>query len=140
MPVRIRAGTPAINPSVCALSLQEKLTGKSVTVYEADTRDYSALMRVFESEAVTDPIDTVVHLAGLKAVGESVEQPHRESVCSYSWLFQTCLFLSMLQVTLGAETLTSCLEQSTTTTTLLAASILLVPWLRLAARSLFSRR
>ena len=54
------------------------LTGKNIKVYEADTRDFSALIRIFESESQTKPIHSVIHLAGLKAVGESVAKPHRE--------------------------------------------------------------
>lgn len=58
---------------------QEMLTGKRVKVYEADTRDYEAMMGVFAKEKATGkPIHSVVHLAGLKAVGESVAKPHSE--------------------------------------------------------------
>ncbi len=51
----------------------EKITGKKVRFYKADLRDRVALSMVFEKEA----IEAVLHLAGLKAVGESVAQAHR---------------------------------------------------------------
>lgn len=49
----------------------EKISGKSFKFYEADLLDKEALDKVFEENA----IDSVVHFAGLKAVGESVEKP-----------------------------------------------------------------
>jgi len=51
----------------------EELTGKKVTLVEGDIRNREALTRLFE----TQKIDAVIHFAGLKAVGESVEQPLR---------------------------------------------------------------
>lgn len=47
------------------------ITGKNVIFYEADIRDYGAMGRVFEAEKP----ELVIHFAGLKAVGESVEKP-----------------------------------------------------------------
>ncbi len=49
----------------------EEITGKHVKFYEADLLDYQALMIVFAIEN----IEGVIHFAGLKAVGESVEKP-----------------------------------------------------------------
>jgi UDP-glucose 4-epimerase len=49
----------------------EKLTGKSIPLIEGDIRNASDLQKVFDSYK----IDSVVHFAGLKAVGESVEKP-----------------------------------------------------------------
>ena len=49
----------------------EQITGKSVTFYRADMRDAAALQNIFTEQK----IDAVVHFAGLKAVGESVEKP-----------------------------------------------------------------
>jgi UDP-glucose 4-epimerase len=49
----------------------QKLAGKSLTFYQVDIRDHSALRKVFASEAV----DAVIHFAALKAVGESVAKP-----------------------------------------------------------------
>lgn len=47
------------------------ITGREVPCIEADIRDESAMNRALESH----PIRAVIHLAGLKAVGESVERP-----------------------------------------------------------------
>ncbi|MCR4644937.1 MAG: UDP-glucose 4-epimerase GalE [Oscillospiraceae bacterium] len=49
----------------------EQITGKSVTFCKADMRDEDAVRAVFAAH----PIDAVVHFAGLKAVGESVQKP-----------------------------------------------------------------
>ena len=49
----------------------ERITGKTLTFYEADMRDADALARLFSEQE----IDAVVHFAGLKAVGESVAKP-----------------------------------------------------------------
>ena len=49
----------------------EELTGKKVSFYEVDLLDEAALNAVFDKEK----IDSVIHFAGLKAVGESVYKP-----------------------------------------------------------------
>lgn len=51
----------------------EKLSGKQVTFYEYDLCDLEKTREVFQKEN----IDAVIHLAGLKAVGESVSIPLR---------------------------------------------------------------
>jgi len=61
------------NSSPKSIERVQELTGRKLSVHEADTRDADALRRVFDSEVT---ISSVVHLAGLKAVGESVEKPH----------------------------------------------------------------
>ncbi len=48
-----------------------EITGKQVTFYEKDMLDAEALEEIFSKES----IDCVIHFAGLKAVGESVEKP-----------------------------------------------------------------
>ena len=48
-----------------------QITGKPVKCYEADAADPAALERIFRENA----IDSVIHFAGLKAVGESVRLP-----------------------------------------------------------------
>ena len=48
-----------------------KITGKSFVFYKADLLDEAAVEQVFEE----NKIDAVIHFAGLKAVGESVEKP-----------------------------------------------------------------
>ena len=59
------------NSSEKSLERVEKITGKSVKFYKADILDRDALNKVFDSEK----IDSVIHFAGLKAVGESVAKP-----------------------------------------------------------------
>ena len=54
-----------------AIQRIEKITGKSVTFYKADMRDESAVRKLFQEQKIS----AVVHFAGLKAVGESVEKP-----------------------------------------------------------------
>ena len=49
----------------------ERITGTRPIAYEADVRDTEAMRQVFSE----NEIDVVIHLAGLKAVGESVEKP-----------------------------------------------------------------
>ncbi len=49
----------------------EKITGRSVKTYEVDIQDKTALEAVFRE----NKLDAVIHFAGLKAVGESVEKP-----------------------------------------------------------------
>ncbi|MBD5143429.1 MAG: UDP-glucose 4-epimerase GalE [Ruminococcus sp.] len=49
----------------------EKITGKQIGFYRADMRDEEAVRTIFTEQE----IDSVVHFAGLKAVGESVEKP-----------------------------------------------------------------
>ncbi len=59
------------NASRESLKRVEKLAGKSLQFHELNVCDGNRLDQVF-SEA---PIDCVIHFAGLKAVGESVEKP-----------------------------------------------------------------
>ena len=59
------------NSSLEALKRVEKIIGKSIKFEKGDIRDKSALEKLFN----TYSIDSVIHFAGLKAVGESVEQP-----------------------------------------------------------------
>lgn len=60
-----------INSSEESLERVEKITGKSVTFYQGDLLDRRAITQVFKNHV----IDSVIHFAGLKAVGESVEKP-----------------------------------------------------------------
>lgn len=59
------------NSSHEALRRVERITGKTVSFYKADVRDAATLTTIFEVEKP----QAVVHFAGLKAVGESVERP-----------------------------------------------------------------
>lgn len=49
----------------------ETITGKSVIFYEGDVRDENLLNSIFEKHN----IDSVIHFAGYKAVGESTKKP-----------------------------------------------------------------
>ncbi len=54
-----------------AVKRVEEITGKKVTFYEADLLDPDAISAIFDKHQ----IDSVIHFAGYKAVGESVEKP-----------------------------------------------------------------
>ena len=59
------------NSSAEALRRVERITGKSLVFYKADVQDKEALSGIFKAHK----IDCVIHFAGMKAVGESVEKP-----------------------------------------------------------------
>ena len=59
------------NSSPISLDRVAEITGKKPVFYEADIRDREAMNEIFENEK----IDSVIHFAGLKAVGESVQKP-----------------------------------------------------------------
>lgn len=59
------------NSSPESIRRVEKITGKSVKTYELDIKDNAKLAEVFRE----NKIDAVIHFAGLKAVGESVQKP-----------------------------------------------------------------
>lgn len=59
------------NSKVEALHRVQQITGKHLNFYQADIRDKTALSELFGKET----IDTVMHFAGLKAVGESCREP-----------------------------------------------------------------
>ena len=63
-----------VNSSPRALERIREITGKSFRFYEVDLCDRAALERVFRENP---DIDSAIHFAGLKAVGESVAQPVR---------------------------------------------------------------
>ncbi|MDY6915973.1 MAG: UDP-glucose 4-epimerase GalE [Candidatus Cloacimonadota bacterium] len=55
------------------LSRISNITGQKPKFYQDDIRNSAALYKIFQENS----IDAVIHFAGLKAVGESVEQPLR---------------------------------------------------------------
>ena len=59
------------NSSTIALDRVAKITGQKITFIKGDVRDAKALDKVFHQH----DIYAVIHFAGLKAVGESVEKP-----------------------------------------------------------------
>ncbi len=60
------------NSKLCVLDRIEKITGKKPTFIKCDLCDKDALSDIFDKYP---EIDAVIHFAGLKAVGESVEKP-----------------------------------------------------------------
>jgi len=60
-----------INSNKKSLERVQKITGKPVKFYKADILDRDTLNKIFDAEK----IDSVIHFAGLKAVGESVAKP-----------------------------------------------------------------
>src|SRR4051794_37824361 len=62
-----------VNSSPRSLERVAEILGRPVEAYELDIRDKAGLERLLAK----GDIDSVIHLAGLKAVGESVEQPER---------------------------------------------------------------
>jgi len=59
------------NSSPESIKRVEKITGKSVKLYELDIKDNAKLVEIFKE----NKIDAVIHFAGLKAVGESIDKP-----------------------------------------------------------------
>lgn len=59
------------NSSEKSLERVEELTGKKVTFYKGDILDRDILNEIFQKEK----IESCIHFAGLKAVGESVAKP-----------------------------------------------------------------
>ncbi|MCD7956197.1 MAG: UDP-glucose 4-epimerase GalE [Lachnospiraceae bacterium] len=59
------------NSNEKAIGRVEQITGKKIAFYNADMLDRDAVNAIFEKES----IDSVIHFAGYKAVGESVRKP-----------------------------------------------------------------
>ncbi len=62
-----------VNSQPEAIRRVEEIVGRPVKAYEADVCDHDAMERIFTENT----FDAVVHFAGLKAVGESVQIPLR---------------------------------------------------------------
>ncbi len=62
-----------VNSKLESLKRVQEITGKTLAFHQIDLRDRAALAEVFAKA----PIDAVMHFAGLKAVGESCQQPLR---------------------------------------------------------------
>ena len=60
-----------VNSSRDVIPKIEKITGKRVDFFEIDVTEYEKTKKLFEIYK----FDGVIHFAGLKAVGESVEKP-----------------------------------------------------------------
>jgi len=57
------------NASIEAIKRVEQITGRSITFIKGDIRDETTLIKALKG------CESVIHFAGLKAVGESVEKP-----------------------------------------------------------------
>lgn len=60
-----------VNSKIETLGKLKKITGKDIAFYQIDVTDEARLEEVFKQAR----IDGIIHFAGLKAVGESVEKP-----------------------------------------------------------------
>ncbi|MCU1419401.1 MAG: galE [Mycetocola sp.] len=61
-----------VNSNVESVRRVEDITGRKLTLHIGDLTDAAQVEKVFAHE----PIDAVVHFAGLKSVAESVSKPH----------------------------------------------------------------
>lgn len=59
------------NSKIEVLDRLEKITGKRCKFYQVDLLDKERLKEIFQKESITD----IIHFAGYKAVGESVDKP-----------------------------------------------------------------
>ncbi|MCK0438781.1 UDP-glucose 4-epimerase GalE [Gordonia alkaliphila] len=59
------------NAKVAVIGRLEELAGQAIPYHRVDLTDRAATAAVFDAE----PVDSVIHFAGFKAVGESVAQP-----------------------------------------------------------------
>ncbi len=59
------------NSSAQIMPRLKEITSKDITFYQGDIRDRAMLQKIFAEQE----IETVMHFAGLKAVGESVAEP-----------------------------------------------------------------
>lgn len=59
------------NSKISTVDRIAQITGKKPIFYQLDIRDFDGTCQVFEE----NKIDAVIHFAGLKAVGESVQKP-----------------------------------------------------------------
>lgn len=79
-----------VNSKIETVDNIEKITGKKVVFYEVDATDESKIEDIFKNHK----IDGVIHFAGFKAVGESVEKPlkyYSNNLISTMVLSKNCL-------------------------------------------------
>lgn len=83
------------NASAVAIDRIQAIAGRSLTFYQIDVCDQTALADVFTRH----PIDAVIHFAGLKAVGESVAIPLRYYRNNLDSTLSLCAVMEQYQVT-----------------------------------------
>lgn len=59
------------NSQAATIDIIRKITGKDIIFYKVDVTDEVEVVKIFENHS----IDGVIHFAGFKVVGESVEKP-----------------------------------------------------------------
>ena len=75
------------NSSLEAVNRVENIINKNITFIQGDIRDKNLLQKIFSE----NKIDSVIHFAGLKAVGESVANPleyYENNVCGSNTLLE----------------------------------------------------
>ena len=88
------------NASVKALRRVERIAGKSLTFAKGDIRDAATLAKAMVG------CDAVIHFAGLKAVGESVEKPleyYDNNVCGTVTLLKTMQALGIKTIVFSSS-------------------------------------
>lgn len=78
------------NSKICVLDRIEKIAGKRPKFYKADLLNYDECEKIFAE----NDIESVIHFAGLKAVGESVEQPLRYYHNNLTGTLNLCALMS----------------------------------------------
>lgn len=78
-----------------SLNRVKQITGKYFFVYEVDLLDVESLRKVFKE----NKIDSVIHFAALKAVGESVELPMKYYENNISGTINLCKVMQEFNVT-----------------------------------------
>ncbi|HEX6734055.1 MAG TPA: UDP-glucose 4-epimerase GalE [Azonexus sp.] len=90
------------NSSPKVLERIERISGRRPQLVEGDIRDRKLLGQLF----ATHPLQAVVHFAGLKAVGESVEQPLRyydNNVAGSACLFEAMAAAGVFQLVFSSS-------------------------------------
>jgi len=90
------------NSSPVVVDRIEKITGIRPKFVEGDIRDAAALNRLFNTHSV----DAVIHFAGLKAVGESVEKPleyYGNNVCGSCTLFDAMRARDVMRIAFSSS-------------------------------------
>ena len=96
---------PILKDNLCnsnegALEPIKEITDKQVAFYKIDVTDEEAVDSVFSNHS----IDGIIHFAGLKAVGESVEKPidyYYNNTVSTMVLARMCLMMRVLAFSCG---------------------------------------
>lgn len=89
------------NSSIEVIDKISAITGKKPTFYLGDIREEKVLNDIFENEekSSTGRIEGIIHFAGLKAVGESVEKPIEYYQNNVQGTLNLCVAMEKYQVT-----------------------------------------